>query len=90
MRWRSCPQDECIWVPFDDEFVVFHKPSGKTHFLNAASEVLIREVLDEPRDFSDVLEFFGSEVAGEDASAYRKQMKEMLSRLEHLGLIKNA
>jgi len=56
----------------------------------AVLEGLGREVQSEPGDFSKILEFFGSEVAGEDASAYRKQMKEMLSRLEHLGLIKNA
>ena len=90
MKWRSCPADECIWVPLDGEFVVFHRPSGKTHFLNAASELLLNDILAEPQDIDSILETFGATVAEQDASAYSERMTDMLRRLEDLGLVQPA
>ena len=90
MKWRSCPPDECIWLPLDDEFVVYHRPSGKTHFLNAASELLLNDVLVEPQDFDSVLEALGAQVPEQDAPAYSEGMMDMLRRLEDLGLVRLA
>ena len=90
MKWRSCPPDECIWVPLDNEFVVYHRPSGKTHFLNAASELLLNDILVEPQDFDSILETFGAAVEEANAAAYSERMSDMLRRLEVLGLIKAA
>ena len=90
MKWCACAPADIMWVALDNEYVAFHRPSGKTHFLNDASRVLLTEVLRVPRSFDVILNSFGTEVAGEDATAYREQMKGMLDRLESLGLIERA
>lgn len=87
MQWQSCPADECIWVPLDDEFAVYHRPSGKTHFLNAASEALLNEILVEPRDLASIVEAFAMELAEDNRSAYSERMIAMLDRLQRLGLV---
>ena len=45
--WRSSAAD-CVWAIYGDDYVVFHRPSGKTHFLNAAGHRLLTEILDRP------------------------------------------
>ena len=87
MIWRSCRQDEFVWAQFGEDFVVYHRPSGKTHFLNAASHLLLTSLLSNPRSFESILDNFGAEVASEDEAPYSAEMNSMLHRLEHLGLI---
>ncbi len=87
MKWCACDPADIVWVAFDAEHVAYHRPSGRTHFLNDASRALLTELLPSPQDFDTILEAFGAGVAEEDASAYRGGMEEMLSRLEYLGLV---
>lgn len=58
--------------------------------MNAASEILLNEVLVEPRELQSILDAFGAEVASAGAAEYSERMIEMLSRLEDLGLIERA
>lgn len=90
VNWRSRPQDEIAWAEFDDDFVAFHRPSGKTHFLNAASYALLNDVLVEPKSLSEILEVFSPDESEENADAYVEQMTEMLTHIEALGLIERA
>ena len=86
-RWRSRSPDEIVWAVFGDDYVAYHRPSGKTHFLNAASQLLIRDILSEPTTFSEIADEFASEATDVHADAYLEQMRAMLDRLEHLGLV---
>ena len=86
-RWRSRPQDEIVWVRFGKDFVAFHRPSGKTHFLNTASKILLTDILVEPKDLASILEEFASQATDDSADAYLEQMQAMLDRIENLGLI---
>lgn len=90
IKWRSRPRNEIAWAKFDDDFVAYHRPSGKTHFLNAASYNLLNEILIEPRSLSAILEMFATEETDENADAYLEQMTEMLTHIEALGLIERA
>ena len=86
----SCRQDNLVWVSFDDDFVVYHRPSGKTHFLNEASKVLLTELLDDARDLPSILDAFATADSEDHSEEYVRQMKGMLGRLEDLGLIQSA
>ena len=72
---------------FGNDYVAYHRPSGKTHFLNAASQLLICNILTEPTALSAIAEEFAPDVTDDHADAYLEQMKAMLDRLEHLGLV---
>lgn len=87
MKWRSCSPTQCNWVTFENDFVVYHRPSGKTHFLNVGSEVLLTDVLTEARSLTSILDIFASDDTDEDHEEYVRQMQSMLDRLEYLGLI---
>ena len=89
--WHSVADDTIVWTRWDgDRFIAFHRPSGITHFLNAASAVLIRELLVEPAGADSVARAF--ERANEDADwdAHLAEITAMLEHLEHLGLIQRA
>ena len=52
--WRASPVEDIAWVRFDDEYVAYHRPSGKTHFLNAATHRLLTDLLVEPASVATV------------------------------------
>lgn len=85
--WRSRPHDELVWLELDGDFVAYHRPSGKTHLLNAASRALIRDILAEPRQLAAIADEFAPGDAGRHDEAYLAQMRAMLKRLEQLGLV---
>jgi len=86
-RWRAGPAHELAWSAFGADYVVYHRPSGRTHFLNAATADLIENVLVEPRTVEGAaLELAAREGAPSDAE-FVAAVAESLARLEHLGLI---
>ncbi len=89
-RWRSNTPSDLVWFDVPPDFIAFHRPSGKTHFLNEASKVLLTELLTEPRDLKEILEVFSHDVADDVADGLVERMGEMLEHLEGLGLIERA
>jgi PqqD family protein of HPr-rel-A system len=83
----SCPIDDILWVSLDDNFVVYHRPSGKTHFLNQSSKVLITEILADAKDLSSVLAAFAHIDTDAHSEDLARQVTGMLDRLEDVGLI---
>ncbi len=82
-RWRSASADSIVWVSWGDSFIAFHRPSGKTHFLNASSHYLITELLREPADAASILRAF--EIGDNDAR--QGEIQSLLEHLDELGLI---
>lgn len=48
--WRAAPAGQFVWAHWGDGHALFHRPSGKTHFLNEAGASLLRELLAAPGD----------------------------------------
>ena len=86
-RWRSAPQSEFVWSGWGDEYVVYHRPSGKTHYLNAASEQLLNRILLEPKAAEAVATEFAGVDAREDGDRLAADMSDMLKHFETLGLV---
>ena len=85
--WRARSPDETVWAHFGEDFIAFHRRSGKTHFLNAASHRLICEVLTEARDINAIVGEFVTNEHGGNLAGYGNQMRAMLDHLENLGLV---
>lgn len=86
-RWRQCNEDDCLWADCGDGFVVYHRPSGKTHLLNNASVTLLLEVLADPKSLAGIAAAFDPEHDYADSDAYVDRMAELVHRLEQFGLI---
>ena len=81
------PASLCCWVQWGDDCVVYHHPSGKTHFLNAGAALLLREVLVEPKDsLTAADELAGAQGASADGR-FREYVDQMLRRFDELGLV---
>jgi PqqD family protein of HPr-rel-A system len=83
-QWRAAPRQQLTWADLEGEFAVYHRPSGKTHFLNAASAQLIQEVLVAPRTARSAA---ASLAGGEAQRDYVELVTGLLLRLEELGLV---
>lgn len=85
--WRASPVDDTAWVQFDDEYVAYHRPSGKTHFLNAATHRLLTDLLVEPARLATVAAAFAAGSSASPVGDVEKQLRATLSHLESLGLV---
>ena len=84
--WRSNAAD-CLWAEFDDNYVVYHRPSGKTHFLNAAGHRLLTEILTSACQTATIAAKLVGNDAGGAGSLNAGEVHEMLVRFEYLGLV---
>lgn len=90
-KWQSSPTDSIVWTRWeDDQFIAYHRPSGITHYLNAASAALITELLVEPADAVSVARAFEPATGDSDWDEHLDEIFAMLVHLEHLGLIRRA
>lgn len=86
-RWRSIAGGDCDWAEYDGDYVVFHRPSGQTHFVNAATALLLTEILCEPRSAEEAaVDLAACQAAPVDVDVYPRVLG-LLVRLEELGLV---
>jgi PqqD family protein of HPr-rel-A system len=86
-RWRTGSPQDLAWAEFGADYVVYHKPSGKTHLLNAASAALLRRVLREPKDARAAADELAAEEGAVGDAGFLAAVAAALAQLEHLGLI---
>jgi len=85
--WRSLPSEDRYWAEFDSEYVLFHRPSGRTHFLNHSAFLLLEEVLSEPLHAPTVAERLAQAHGEPNSEGFSGQVEALLVRLEELGLV---
>ena len=89
-RWKSSRAADIAWAGWGDSYVVYHRPSGRTHFLNSSSFSLITELLQSERDLEAIAEFVTPNDGAGDRELLRQELLDLLGRLEHSGLIEKA
>jgi len=89
-RWRSIREDDLLWNDWDGEFVVYHRPSGRTHFVNSASADILRNLLSEPALAAEVAAAYPAVAESSHPDAHVAEITALLERFEHLGLIERA
>jgi PqqD family protein of HPr-rel-A system len=86
-RWQSTAQDNLLWLDWGDSSAVFHRPSGKTHFVNSATVLLLRQVLIRPMDEESASRALLAAHGLAEQPQYLEQVSGLLLRLEQLGLV---
>ena len=79
--------DDLVWAEFGDDYVVYHKPSGKTHFLNSATALLLAHVLVEPKNAVEAAEELADREEAVGNADFFAAVARALAHLEHLGLV---
>ena len=75
------------WEEWDDRYVLFHRASQKTHYLNETSAVVLQCVAESPYE-ADTLANTLAEESGEPLSeGLRRSISKLLQRLETQGLV---
>lgn len=85
--WRRRPLADLVCTGFDEDFIAYHRPSGKTHFLNAATHILIFDVLSKPMDLKAIADAITPGNPEGNDKEYLARLRAMIARLEHLGLV---
>jgi PqqD family protein of HPr-rel-A system len=86
-RWRGGRADELVWAELGDDFVVYHRPSGRTHFFNAATATLLKHVLVEPRSAVAAADELAAREEAVGDAGFFAAVEASLAHLEHLGLV---
>jgi len=90
VHWKSPPAEDRCWVEFDSEYVLFHRPSGRTHFLNHAAFLLLEEILSDPGNAADAANRLAQAHGEMGNEGFPGQVQALLLRLEELGLVERA
>lgn len=86
-EWHAGRAEDLVWAQFGEDYAVYHRPSGKTHFLNSASVALLREVLARPKTARAAAEELAAREAASVDSDFVSAVTASLGQLEHLGLV---
>jgi PqqD family protein of HPr-rel-A system len=85
--WRARPADDLVWSQLGDAFVAYHRPSGRTHFLNVPTAELLAHVLGEPRTARSAAEQLAAREGADSDATFVAAVAQSLLQLEHLGLV---
>ena len=90
-RWCAPIPESIVWTAWDDgQYIAFHRPSGITHQVNAATATLITELLAKPQNAESIARYFEQANSEVDWSTHLDEILAMLTRLEQLGLVDRA
>jgi PqqD family protein of HPr-rel-A system len=86
-RWRAASPEDLVWVDWGAQCALYHRPSGKTHFINETTAKLLRDVLNEPASVGDVCSALGLPAGPDDEDGSVTEIGALIERLEALGLL---
>jgi PqqD family protein of HPr-rel-A system len=87
LRWQAVATDALCWAHFGDKWALYHRPSGKTHFVNDATVWLLRDLLTQPLTIAEVTPLLLASASQLEQVEIRATTGELLLRLEELGLV---
>lgn len=88
--WHAAPEDVLAWTELDGDFAVYHRLSGTTHFLNAASKLLIEALRREPMTTAGVADEFAEVMLAGEGETAMQSIADLLHQFEAIGLLTRA
>ncbi len=87
IQWRAAPQDQLLWRAWDDEFLVYHVPSGDTHLLNPLAADVLRRLQQAPAREADLVGHLAGPDQADRTTALTEHVRELLRVFDESGLI---
>lgn len=88
-RWRVPAGEPFAWAHAPSGHVLYHRPSGQTHFLNDGTTLLIDRCLLEPQDAEGAALALAALQNAEPDPRFLRHVAELLTHLEELGLVES-
>jgi PqqD family protein of HPr-rel-A system len=85
--WCSIEPHDNLWAHWDDDYVIYHRASGKTHFVNAATAELLNNILLVPKTAVAAAEELAASQEASGDAAFFAEVARLLERLEYAGLV---
>lgn len=79
-------QDDFSWEAWDDRYVLYHRVSQKTHYLNATSAIVLQYLVELPYSAEDLAQTLSEESGDPLSDELRGSIAELLRHLEIKGL----
>ena len=86
-KWKVTDARSLLWEQWDNEYAVFHAPSGKTHFLNVSSALILQFLSRESSDVGRVAAEIEVRTGSPVDDSLMQQVQQALLRFEQLGLV---
>lgn len=84
--WQLHGGAPLMWVECGGDYIVFHRDSGETHYLNDFSALVLRCMEGGPITASDLCNRL-IELLGDDNPGLVTQLDSLLTRFDQLGLV---
>lgn len=88
--WKAADASLMVWAEFGDDCVLFHRPSGKTHFVNQTTRELLSAMQHRSMTTAQIALAYGAEGGSVADAAADEQITATLLRFEALGLLRRA
>lgn len=79
---------EFNWLDHGGGYVLYHRLSGKTHFVNPATHMLLTHVFATPADRATAARALADQEGAAADAAFVDQVAGLVDRLEEMGLLR--
>lgn len=87
-RFQARPAAEFLWADLAGQHGLFDRASGRTHFVNDATRMLLSDLLASPRTAEEAAAALAPEQGTDAAADLQRHLAELLPRLQELGLVR--
>lgn len=87
MLWQAAPAEQWLTVSWGSLAAIHHRPSGKTHFVNRSTVVLLTAVLGRAQTGSDAVRELARAMDVDATPEFVDEVAGVLARLDEIGLI---
>jgi PqqD family protein of HPr-rel-A system len=78
------------WEEWEERYVLFHRSSQKTHYLNQTSALVLQHLIESPHSVETLADSLAEESGEPTSDELRSNISRLLRRLETQGLAMRA
>ena len=86
MSAYTAQESDFCWEEWDDRYVLYHRASQKTHYLNQTSASILHCLTESPYTADPLADTLAEESGEPLSDGFRSSIAEMLQHLEKQGL----
>lgn len=87
ISWKAASQADFALARWGEQVVLYHRPSGLTHFINTATAELLNDLSGRPGGLETLIRRYADGSARHDPAQLQDYVVNLMIRLEELGLV---